>query len=104
MNNPFESIENRLSNIESLLIDLKFPVTPTPPDHEDELLTISKAAEMLSVSVPTMYGYVHQRNIPSMKRRGRLYFSKFELLAWVKTGRRSTIEEIKVNANNSTVK
>ena len=71
---------------------------------KDELLTIESAAEMLSVSVPTVYGYVHQRNIPYMKRRGRLYFSKLELLAWVKSTRRSTIDEIKADAVNSLVR
>jgi hypothetical protein len=33
-----------------------------------------------------------------MKRRGRLYFSKVELLAWIRSGRRSTTDEIKANA------
>jgi len=67
----------------------------------DELLTIDKAAEMLSVSVPTVYGYVHHRQIPCMKRRGRLYFSKSELLTWVQSGRRATTEEIKRKALES---
>lgn len=68
---------------------------------KDELLTIKQAAEMLSVSVPTVYGYVHQRAIPCMKRRGRLYFSKLELLTWVQSGRRATADEIKRNALSS---
>jgi len=68
---------------------------------KEELLTIKQAAEMLSVSVPTIYGYVHQRAIPCMKRRGRLYFSKLELLTWIQSGRRATTEEIKRNALNS---
>jgi excisionase family DNA binding protein len=71
---------------------------------KDELLTIESAAELLSVTVPTVYGYVHQRAIPCMKRRGRLYFSKVELLAWVKSARRSTVDEIKANALASLVR
>ena len=71
---------------------------------KDELLTIESAAELLSVTVPTVYGYVHQRAIPFMKRRGRLYFSKVELLAWVKSARRSTVDEIKANALASLVR
>ena len=71
---------------------------------KDELLTIDRAAELLSVTVPTVYGYVHQRAIPCMKRRGRLYFSKLELLAWVKSTRRSTVDEIKANALASLVR
>ena len=71
---------------------------------KDELLTIEAAATLLSVTVPTVYGYVHQRAIPCMKRRGRLYFSKLELLAWVKSTRRSTVDEIKANALASLVR
>ncbi|MEI7492319.1 MAG: helix-turn-helix domain-containing protein [Bacteroidota bacterium] len=78
---------------------------PTSNDPvKDELLTIESAAELLSVTVPTVYGYVHQRAIPCMKRRGRLYFSKVELLAWVKSARRSTVDEIKANALASLVR
>ncbi len=71
---------------------------------KDELLTIEAAATLLSVTVPTVYGYVHQRAIPCMKRRGRLYFSKVELLAWVKSARRSTVDEIKANAIASLIR
>ena len=60
----------------------------------DELLTISKAAELLHVSVPTIYGYVHQRTIPHMKRRGKLYFSRSEIMEWLQSSRKSTVEEI----------
>ena len=68
------------------------PAEPaTPPD---ELLTISKAAELLHVSVPTIYGYVHQRTIPHMKRRGKLYFSRSEIMEWLQSSRKSTVEEI----------
>jgi excisionase family DNA binding protein len=101
MMNPFESIEARLNSIETLLIDLKFPSKSIADPVKNELLTIRQAAEMLSVSVPTIYGYVHQRAIPCMKRRGRLYFSKTELLAWVQSGKRSTLDEIKANSLNS---
>lgn len=64
----------------------------------DELLTISKAAELLHVSVPTIYGYVHQRTIPHMKRRGKLYFSRSEIMEWLQSSRKSTVEEIEQKA------
>ena len=67
----------------------------------DELLTISKAAELLHVSVPTIYGYVHQRTIPHMKRRGKLYFSRSEIMEWLQSSRKSTIEEIEQKAVES---
>ena len=68
---------------------------------KDELLTIDKAADILSVSVPTVYGYVHKKQIPVMKRRGRLYFSRSEILEWIKSSRRMTREEIRQAAAES---
>jgi len=67
----------------------------------DELLTISKAADLLHVSVPTIYGYVHQRTIPHMKRRGKLYFSRSEIMEWLQSSRKSTVEEIEQKAVES---
>lgn len=45
MNNPFESIEARLNNIESLLLDIKHNKKETTPNTpEDKLLTVPPAA------------------------------------------------------------
>ncbi|MEI6884320.1 MAG: helix-turn-helix domain-containing protein [Bacteroidota bacterium] len=98
-----------LTELETLVFNqvrkaLKEAAVPADDPVRDELLTIEAAATLLSVTVPTVYGYVHQRAIPCMKRRGRLYFSKVELLAWIKSSRRSTTDEIKINAINSLVR
>ena len=96
MTNPFETIEERLSRIEILLLNIN--VQAGKADNQtDELLTISKAAELLSLTTPTLYGLVHKKAIPYSKKSKRLYFSKSELLDWIKSGRRKTIEESKAN-------
>src|ERR1039457_6919518 len=96
------TLEDLQTLIEASVRKALTEATPTKPDvSKNELLTIKQAAEYLSVSVPTIYGYVHKRSIPCMKRRGRLYFSKSELLAWVQSGKRSTLDEIKANALQS---
>jgi excisionase family DNA binding protein len=59
-----------------------------PQPDPDQLLTIQQAAEFLSLSVPTLYGYVSRKAIPFYKRSKRLYFSKQELTDWVKAGRK----------------
>lgn len=94
MTNPFETIEERLSRIEILLINIKFQVGNTGT-KTDELLTIGQAAELLSLTTPTLYGLVHKHAIPYSKipKSKRLYFSKSELLDWIKSGRRKTIAE-----------
>lgn len=70
------------------------------PD-KDKLLTIEETAEMLSVAIPTVYGYVYKKEIPYMKRRGRLYFDRTEILGWVKSSRHMTREEIRQVAAES---
>ena len=60
----------------------------------DVLLTIQQSAEILSLSVPTIYGLVSRSEIPCMKKGKRLYFSKHELTEWIKSGRKKTLAEI----------
>ena len=101
MTNPFEILEARLSNIENLLLDLKHnSKDPIPQQDIEELLTVKQAAELLKLSVPTIYGYVQRAEIPVSKRGKRLYFSKQELLDWVKEGRKRTLSEIEHEANS----
>ena len=97
MNNPFELLDARLSNIESLLLDLKHSANNlTPHPDKNDLLTIQQAGEFLHLSVPTLYLKVSKSEIPVCKLPGsrRLWFSKQELTEWIKTGRKQTIAEI----------
>lgn len=99
MTNPFEVIETRLSNIETLLLDLKHqPQTVEPTDHPDQFLTIQQAAELLSLTGPTLYSKVSKAELPVMKRGKRLYFSRIELLEYLKAGRKKTNAEIEAEA------
>ena len=97
MNNPFELLDARLSNIESLLLDLKHSANnPNPGTDKNDLLTIKQAGEFLHLSVPTLYLKVSKSEIPVSKLPGsrRLWFSKQELTDWVKTGRKQTVAEV----------
>lgn len=69
-------------------------------DEADQLLTIKQTAELLSLSVPTIYGLVSRGEIPHSKKGKRLYFSKQELLNWVKAGRKKTNAEIAAAADD----
>jgi len=71
--------------------------SPAFPE-EDQLLTIQQAAELLSLSVPTIYGLTSRSEIPGMKKGKRLYFSKKELIDWIKTGRKKTVAETNIEA------
>ncbi len=64
MNNPFEIIEQRLSNIENLLLDIKHK-----PIEEDkaENLTVKEAAELLKVSEQSIHNYIKRGFLPAQK-------------------------------------
>ena len=99
MNNPFEAIEARLSSIENLILDLKHkPQRVEPTEQVEQFLTIQEAAEFLSLTVPTMYSKVSKSELPVMKRGKRLYFSRTELLNYIKDGRKKSNAEIEQEA------
>jgi excisionase family DNA binding protein len=94
MNNPFEVIEVRLSNIETLLLDLKSqPRDQGRKAETDELLTVQDTAKFLSLTVPTVYSLISKGELPVMKRSKRCYFSKVELINYLKQGRKKTLAE-----------
>jgi excisionase family DNA binding protein len=99
MNNPFEVIEARLNNIETLLLDIKHnPKEQGQQAETDELLTVQDAAKFLSLTVPTVYGLISKGELPVMKRSKRCYFSKVELIDYLKQGRRKTLAETAIEA------
>lgn len=99
MNNPFELIEARLNNIEILLLDLKHhPKEIEFSKPQEQLFTIQEAAEFLSLTVPTLYSKVSKGELPVMKRSKRLYFSRMELLTYLKEGRKKSNSEIEEEA------
>ena len=69
-----------------------------PTDHPEQLLTIQQAAEFLSLSVPTLYTKVSKGELPVMKQGKRLYFSRTELMEYIKEGRKKTNAEIEAEA------
>ncbi len=94
MNNPFDVIEARLNNIETLLLDLKHkPKEQGKQPETDELLTVQDAAKFLSLSVPTVYTLISKGELPVMKRSKRCYFSKVELIDYLKQGKKKTFAE-----------
>jgi len=86
---------DKLETIERLLL-IK---SNDPQPEEDKLLTIQQAAEILHLSVPTIYGLVHRAEVPVCKRGKRLYFSKKELTSWIMGGRRKTVSEIEAEVD-----
>jgi len=47
------------------------------------LLTVQEVAEMLKISVSTLYRWVHKREIPFVKLGGKLRFNEDEIKTFV---------------------
>ena len=98
MTNPFDFINAKLESIETLLLDLKHPIPGNP--EAERILNVKEASEFLDLTIPTLYTKVSKKEIPFMKRSGRLYFSIDELIAYLKAGRQVTKQEMKENADS----
>ena len=87
-------LTKEVSELKRLLIEKQEQPT-TPPE---QLLTIQEAAEFLSLAVPTMYSKESKGELPVMKRSKRLYFSRTELMEYLKDGRKKSNAEIEAEA------
>lgn len=86
--NPFDEINERLQRIEAALT-ITFSEKKEIQEIQEEVpITITEASLLTSLSIPSIYGLVHRRKIPSYRRGKKLYFMKSELITWIKSGRR----------------
>ena len=69
-------------------------------EQSEQLLTIQEAANLLHLSVPTIYSKHSKGELPGVCKRGkRLYFSKVSLINWIKEGRKKSNSEIAAEAD-----
>lgn len=92
-------INERLEKIEKLLTEKNESVENEP---QDKLLTVEETARFLDLSVPTIYSKCQRRELPVIKPNGskRLYFSKNDLLNWMKGSKRKSHQDIEKEAEN----
>ena len=94
--------------LESLIENSLRRILATQPSSQlsepEMLLTVQDAAKFLSLSVPTIYGLISKGELPVMKRSKRCYFSKAELINYLKQGRKKTVSEIEAEAQTVTRK
>lgn len=83
-----------VGELKELFLNQNSQTLPTP----EALLTIQQASEFLNLSVPTIYSKVSKGELPVMKQGKRLYFSSFELMQFIKEGRKKTNAEIEAEA------
>lgn len=66
---------------------LSFDNKPTGSSPVIELLAISEAAKLLTVSIPTLRRLQQQRDIPFVKIGGSVRFDKRDLVSYVERNR-----------------
>ncbi len=71
-----------------------------PEIKPDEIGGIDLAIELTGLAKPTIYSLCSERKIPHSKQGKRLYFSRQDLLEWIKNGKRKTQNEIAIEADN----
>jgi excisionase family DNA binding protein len=55
------------------------------PEKSKPFLTLSEAVELTGLSRSTIYRMTSQREIPHLKRGGKLLFNRAELVAWLQS-------------------
>ena len=84
MLNPFESLETRLSNIESILLHLSkqpAPVAPAEINNPDELLTIEELSKEIKTPIPTIRRKADK--IGFIKHGRRLLFRRSDVIRFL---------------------
>ena len=72
-----------------------------PQTEIDEIGGIDLAVQITGLAKPTIYALVSDLKIPHSKPSGKkLYFSRLELLNWLKAGKRKTSAELALEAEN----
>jgi hypothetical protein len=84
MNNPFEVLETRLSNIESILLTIQNTASAAPAPaapKKDEYLFIEDLQTEFKIPVPTIRR--HAKRIGFTKFGKRLMFRRTDILKWL---------------------
>lgn len=61
---------------------------------KDEFLNIQQVAEYINLAIPSVYGLVHRRQIPFIKRGKKLLFETEKINEWLHEGSHKTKSQI----------
>ena len=97
---PIEDLQTVIIDCVNACLKNNKQENKTLSTQPEQPANIQEAADFLGLSVPTMYSKVSRREIPFMKQGKRLYFSRAELLEYLKQGKRKSNAEIEKEADN----
>ena len=93
--NPFDHLNHRLDQIYNKLDELQKIRQKKEDDHDPHvILNVKQAAELLNLSIYSIYAKTSRKEIPFSKRGRHLYFFKTDLINWLKKGKYETNDEI----------
>jgi len=98
MENPFDSILERLNIIENLIRNVKKD-DPIVSSSASEIFNINQAAIYLGVAKSTVYKMTSNRLIPHSKITKRIYFKRNEIDEWINKHKIKTNVEIEQEAD-----
>ena len=65
----------------------------------DSFLDVNQAAAFIGIAKATLYGKCSDQLVPHFKKGKKLYFDKKELIEWLKSGKRKTVDDIHADVN-----
>jgi excisionase family DNA binding protein len=79
--------------------ELQLTSNATIVSKDDEFLNIDELSKLIGLTKPTIYGHVHRKTIPFIKKGKMLRFSKQDILNWLQDGKSQSkaVLENKVN-------
>ena len=83
--------------VQAVIKDIQLPQAV---EEINELLSIQEVAKFINMAVPSVYGLVHFKKIPHIKRGKRLIFEKKQIIDWLQSGRQKTLQDIQAEADN----
>lgn len=69
-------------------------INTSKSSNEVVFMSIDETAKLINLTKPTVYGLVHQNNIPYHKKGKRLYFLKSEIMTWIQSGKRESKSDV----------
>lgn len=102
MVNPFQIIIDELRELNrnySSLADAKNISQKVVDDDAEEVFDFLAFCQFLKISKATGYKYTSQNLVPYIKKEGKLFFLKSELIEWLKSGRVKTNAELDEEAD-----
>jgi excisionase family DNA binding protein len=107
MENPFETIMEKLNELEQQLNGLHKAIladSPKKNDHAEDLVNITQIAAFLKLSKATIYSKVSRRELPYYKLGKRLFFSKKEITELIMSNKGKTLQEIEDEVHTYLIK